>query len=170
MRRCDGSAAKSVQVPAFEHSFAPLVDQPHLDLELSPLPAGLVIDLFDLELGLYGIVLEHRLVKGSPLSQQRDHRMLELLGKRRGAHRRQRHKMEAMDDRPAKTRSPGVFIVVVDRVLVAREGREGKDVCLGDFSRVPWKYLTLAEIFKKELRGLSRHSILPFFPAPMGEV
>src|SRR6266849_4353171 len=73
-----------------------------------------------------------------------------------------------MDDRPAKSRGFGVFIIVVDRMLVARECSEGKDVCLGDFSPDSPECLTLAEIFKKELCGFSLHSCLPFLPAPSG--
>ena len=38
-----------------------------------------------------------------------------------------------MDDRPAKSGGFGVFIVVMERMLVARERREGTDVRLGDF-------------------------------------
>ena len=73
---------------------------------------------------------------------------------------------EAVHNGPAKRRRFGVFIVVVDRVPVARERGEGKDVCLADLSGVSRKYLPLPEIFKKELRALARHSAHRFFQSP----
>jgi hypothetical protein len=153
-------------VPPIENDFAALIGQPDLDLERSPLPAGPMIDCLDLELRLYGIILEHGLSKRGLLLQERDHRMPQLFRERCGAERGERHQVEAVHDGPTKRRCFGVFIIVVDRVPVARERREGKDVCLADLSGVSRKYLTLPEIFKKELRGLARHSDHRFFQSP----
>ena len=63
-----------------------------------------------------------------------------------------------MDDRPAEPRGFGVFIVVMDRMLVTGECSKGEDVCLGDLSGASRESLTLAEIFKKELCSLLLHS------------
>ena len=156
----NAAIANRVHVPPGENNLFPLIDQPHLDPELSPLLAGPVIDAVDLELGSYRIVLEYRCMERGLLFQERDHRLRELLRELAGAKRRERHKVKAMDDGPAKSRSFGVRIVVMDRMLVVRERSKRKNVCLADPPRRSRKCLTRAEVLEKKLPGFL-HSTLP---------
>ena len=55
------------------------------------------------------------------LLKERDHRVLELLRERRRSERGQRHKVQAVHDRPAKARGLGILIIIVQRMCVARE-------------------------------------------------
>ena len=90
---------------------------------------------FDFELRVERVVLEHRFAERRLLFQERNHRCLEPFGQRRGAERGERHEMQAVDDRPAEPRGLGVFVVIVQRMGVAGERGEAKNVRLGDRSR-----------------------------------
>ena len=53
--------------------FVALIEQSDFDSELSPIPAGPMLDAFDLEFRVHRIVLEYRFLKCSLLLQKRDH-------------------------------------------------------------------------------------------------
>jgi len=106
----------------------------------------MTLNVFDLELRPHGIVLKDRLSESCLLLQERNHGVLELLGERRSAKRRQRREMQSMDDRPAERSLLCVFAIVVYRVPITGQSSKIENVSLGNFSRQARISLPFSEV------------------------